>query len=237
MTVKKLPLVSNGHALLPKRVEEVTAFESSFGELVVIGAHSRCADCDQAPVYVVGEEAVHVQSPCPFPDGITMQITLEVPSGQMIVTDDLRAVHDVDFDAGASYSTALGMAQVVEAMAALGCAFGPVFNTCPGLYRTHEPDSYLIAAPVIDEADVPSLPEETRLARISTALWAYSIADVEDWKAKAGDVDQLGKYTVVDVTPGTYRFTLHAGERGFDHYAEGTVVFAHVELVTEAPAH
>ncbi|WP_141747714.1 hypothetical protein, partial [Streptomyces nanshensis] len=63
----------------------MTAFESSFGELVVIGAHSRCADCDQAPVYVVGEEAVHVQSPCPFPDGITMQITLEVPSGQMIV--------------------------------------------------------------------------------------------------------------------------------------------------------
>ncbi|WP_432158566.1 hypothetical protein [Streptomyces sp. bgisy153] len=240
MTIKKLPLMPNGHALLPGRAEEgeeVTVFESSTGESpLVAGTHFRCADCDQEPVYLIRDGAVHVQEPCPYPNGITTQITLEVPSGRLIVTDDLRDVYHVDFHAGASYNTALGQAQVVQAMAALGCAFGPVGNSSPGLYRTHERDSYLIAAPTYDDNDRPSLPEEACLAEIDTALWAYAIADFEDWKAKGGAPGQklLGKYTVIDVTPGTYKVTHHSGERGFDKYAADTVVFARMERVTQA---
>jgi hypothetical protein len=30
-----------------------------------------------------------------------------------------------------------------------------------------------------------------------------------------------------------YRFTHHTGEKGFDHYAQGTVIFAHVERIGE----
>lgn len=236
-TIKKLPLMPNGHALLPGHKETVTVFDLSTGEEpLVVGADRRCADCDREPVYVVREGAVHVQEPCLYPDGITTRTTLEVPSGRLIVTDDLRDVYDTDFNAGASYNTALGQAQVVVAMAALGCAFGPVGNTSPGLYRTRERDSYLIASPVYDDNDVPSLPEEECLAEIDTALRAYAIADFEDWTAKGGAPGQklLGKYTVVDVAPGTYKVTLHSGERGFDKHAADTVVFARIERVTPA---
>ncbi|MFJ3176541.1 hypothetical protein ACIPJK_38085 [Streptomyces roseus] len=232
----RMPLNTNGHDLLPKRTDDVIVFAEPGEEPLVAGVHWRCATCDERPVYVLRDGAVHVQDSCPYPMGITTEITLDVPSGKLIVTDDLRDVYDVDIDAGASYNTALGKAQVVKAMAALGCAYGPVGNSCPGLYRDGE-NSYIVASPIRDDDDVPSLPEEDRLAWICTDLWAYSIADFEDWKAKGGTPEdkRLGHYTVVDVAPGTYKFTLHVGERGFDNYAADTVVFAHVERVAPAP--
>ncbi|MGW1007446.1 hypothetical protein ACWDBD_44240 [Streptomyces sp. NPDC001118] len=233
MATDQTPLNTNGHDLMPRRADAVQVLTGTrSGEPIVIGARFSCASCDQTPTYVLREGAVHVQDPCPYPMGITTEITLDVPSGKLIVTDDLRDVYDVDFDAGANYGSALGKKQVIEAMAALGCAFGNVNNTCPGLYRQGA-NSYVIAAPVRDDNDVPSLPDEACLAEISTELWAYSIADFDDWKAKGGHPGNrlLGKYTVVDVTPGTYKFTYHGAERGFDHHAADTVVFAHIERV------
>lgn len=236
MPIDQTPLNTNGHDLLPRRTDAVQVLTGTrSGEPIVVGTHWSCATCDELPTYVLRDGTVHVQDPCPYPMGITTETTLDVPSGKLIVTDDLRDVYDVDIDAGASYNTALGKDQVIKAMAALGCAFGPVSNTCPGLYRDGE-SSYVIAAPVRDDNDVPSLPDEARLAPISTELWAYSIADFEDWKAKGGHPGQerLGTYTVVDVAPGTYKFTFHGGERGFDHHAADTVVFAHIERVAPA---
>jgi hypothetical protein len=55
------------------------------------------------------------------------------------------------------------------------------------------------------------------------------------WAVQPGDprdrIDKLGwTVTVVNVTPGTYRFTHHTGEAGFDGDA-WPVTYAHVELV------
>jgi hypothetical protein len=33
------------------------------------------------------------------------------------------------------------------------------------------------------------------------------------------------------VEPGTYEFTHHTGERGFDQWAKGTIVFAHIQKI------
>jgi hypothetical protein len=59
--------------------------------------------------------------------------------------------------------------------------------------------------------------------------------DLLSWAVQPGDahdrIDQLGwTVTVVDVTPGTYRFTHHTGEAGFDDDGWPTT-YAHVELV------
>ncbi|MGW6600493.1 hypothetical protein [Streptomyces sp. NPDC055036] len=228
MSIQTLPLKANGHVLSHENEATVLQFD---GRASFSGIAHRCAVCDAKPTLQVTEDSVEVQDPCPYPNGITTEITLSIPSGRIVVTDDLRPVYRWERDAFADYNTVLGQAQVVEAMASIGCAYGPVGNSCPGLYRTG-PDSYIIASPRCDEDDNPSLPEDTCLASICTDLWAYSIADFEHWRTRGGDPGEIGwSDSVVDVAPGTYRFTHHSGERGFDPYADETVIFAHIERI------
>jgi hypothetical protein len=55
-------------------------------------------------------------------------------------------------------------------------------------------------------------------------------ADYEYWLSMGGDPETLDSGdTVVHVTPGTYQFVHHSGERGFDIDSDETVIFAHVE--------
>ncbi|MER5988070.1 hypothetical protein [Streptomyces sp. NPDC001787] len=238
--ITTMRLNNNGHHLLRKGTDEVTVISEPGKERpdFVQGAYSACAVCDEQPTYVLRDGEVHAQDPCAHPMGITTEVTLDVPSGKLIVTDDLRDVYDTDFFAGADYNTALGQAQVIQAMAALGCAFGPVGNSCPGLYRNGA-DTYVIASVYVDEDtdDAPALPEPDRLARICTDLWAYMLADFEDWKAKGGTPQgrMLGDHTVIDVPPGTYKITHHTGEHSFDRDAD-LVEFAHIERIAPFPA-
>ncbi|MER0477075.1 hypothetical protein ABR737_01650 [Streptomyces sp. Edi2] len=228
-----LPLkAKNGH-WLPDNAEVEAARLN--GELFIAGSTPICRSCGIHPSTRVAGDVAEVKDPCPHPDGITTEITIDVPSGKLLVTDDLRPVYNWDDDTMASYESALGKAQAVKAMAAIGCAFGPASNCGLGLYRTG-PDSYIIASPRADDEDNPSLPESTRLAGICTDLWAYSIADFQAWKSRGGDPANLGwSDTVVDVPPGTYQFVHHSGERGFDLDAAETVTFAHVQRISPSP--
>ncbi|MBV9026203.1 MAG: hypothetical protein JO362_20985 [Streptomycetaceae bacterium] len=229
MSIETLPLKTNGHRISRKNEVEVMRLDGL--EPLIRGIAYSCAICDERPQLHIAEDAVQVPDPCLYPDGITTKITLSVPSGKIIVTDDLRPVYDWDGNTSASYNSVLGRAQAVKAMAAIGCAYGPAGNCGLGLYRTGA-DSYIIASPAYDEDDTPSLPEDTCLANICTDLWAYSVADFEHWQARGGDPGKLCRSaTVVDVPPGTYRFVHHFGERGFDAHAAETVIFAHVERI------
>lgn len=224
----KLPVEANGHRFPDNAEVEAARLD---GELFIAGSAPSCRSCGLHPSTRVVGEVAQVKDPCVYPDGITTEITIDVPSGKILVTDDLRPVYNWDDRTFADYSSALGQAQAVRAMAAVGCAYGPVGNSGPGLYRTGR-DSYIIARPGYDDDDNPTLAEDTCLARICTDLWAYSIADFEHWKKRGGDPDKLRWCdTVVDVPPGTYRFTHHSGERAFDGDAAGDVIFAHVERI------
>lgn len=220
----------NGHWLGADEGATVTVADFPSGPHV-FGIASGCGMCGARPEFSVAGDEVTASTSCPCPDGVTSVITLAVPSGRIVVGDDLRPVYNWDDSEMASYNSALGQKQAVEAMAAAGCAYGPVGNSCPGLYLVG--NGYVIASPGLDENDNPLLPEKDCLAGIVTDLWAYSIADFEDWKARGGDPASLGwSYTIVDVPPGVYEFTHHTGEAGFDHDAEGIVVFAHIRRVS-----
>lgn len=230
--ILRLPLDPNGH-FLSHSDEKVSVILPEGKEPFIFGdVLYSCSRCGDHPRLTVTENAVKVENPCPYPNGITTEITLHVPSGKIIVADDLRPIYDGFNDTEfASYNSIFGQAQVVRAMADLGCAYGPVGNSCPGLYRTGK-DTYIIASPRLDDNDVSSLPEEDCQATIITDLWAYSIADYEDWKSKGGDPASLDwSRTVMSVKPGTYKFTHHTGERDFDRDADDTVIFAHVERI------
>lgn len=237
---QELPFRAGGHVTRVRDGEAVMVTEypeDGLGPWISgMSLDPECAMCGSRVRLDVRDGAIVAREPCPLPDGITSVVTLAVPSGRMIVTDDLRGVYGRwDEEGMASYNSVLGQHQAIEAMAREGCAYGPVGNTCPGMYRTGE-DAYVIASVGWDEerdgAQVP--PGWTLVAGIITDLWAYSIADYADWQARGGDVTWFARpepgwdWDLVDVTPGTYEFTHHTGEPSFDRDAAGTVTFAHV---------
>lgn len=164
-------------------------------------------------------------------ESYTSVITLAVPSGKIIVTDDLRPVYNWSDEEAGDYNTALGQHNAIRIMAGQGCAYGPVGNSCPGLYRTG-PGTYVIASPGWDpeKDDAEQVPEGWELlAAVITDLWAYSVADYGDWVARGGDAASIARFdTIVDIPAGAYEFTHHTGETGFDGYSAGTVIFAHI---------
>ena len=200
----------------------------------------RCSLCGGGQSLEIREDVAFPEDPCPYPDGITTEILLKVPSGKIIVTDDLRPVYNgFDREGFADYNSSLGQSQVVRAFAEQGCAFGHVLHS-PDLFRTGEGTYVFANLPYYENEDDEYETEEiipkgwTRVAGVCTDLWAYSVADFEDWKSKGGDPDKMSwKDSVVAVPAGTYKFTHHTSERGFDHDGPGLVVFAHIERVEE----
>jgi hypothetical protein len=156
---------------------------------------------------------------CPFPEGITTRTVLDIPSGRMVVSDDLRPVYHWDGaeSGSASFNSLLGQSQVIEHMARLGCAYGPVGNSCPVIYRSGE-GHYVIAGNGTDSGDP--------IARITTGVWAYSIADYDHWISRGGVLRH--EEMVVPVPAGVYEFAHHSTEREFDPYSERPVIFADI---------
>lgn len=247
----RLPFRANGHLFRIADGETVRVHEDDGGIPGYDGLPpfipglSRCATCDQEPELRITWDSVTPREPCPYPDGITTVTTLKVPSGKLIVSDDLRPAYDwQDRDLTASYNSALGQHQAILAMSAQGCAYGPVLNTSPGLYRTPE-GLLIVATPGYgeDEKEGDELVPDgwELLAQVITDLWAYSIADHEDWLSLSPDLAARAarhrQDTVVAVTAGTWQFTHHTGERGFlyPYDTSEPVIFAEARLLEEEP--
>lgn len=226
-----------------------------------------CALCDEYPQFTVVEDgdgkpvSLHATSECSLPDGLKTIVDLAVPSGILVVSDDLRPVYGRDSTPRGEhpgYNSVAGQAHAIRDMAAQGCAYGPAFFG-PSLVRTGK-DRYVIAS--IDTESQPGEEEYLAgvvVAKVSTNLWAYSIADFQDWRTKlsarlretprqsstrpeamgsrpgyAGADPTTLPYgiTAVDVTPGVYRFTYHGGEAQFD-YDVRPAIYADVERVRD----
>ena len=239
--MKELPFRANGHRCSLADGAVATVFDDlalprSLSPFIPQLGSARCWTCGDALELAVSDDSVSVREPCAYPDGITTVITLAVPSGRLIVSDSLRPAYDWrEEDLTAGYNCSLGQAQAIRVMAAQGCAFGYVGNSCPGLYRTGD-GTYAVASPAYDEEADKELPPDgwEELAGIITDLWAYSIADYADWENRdAGRSAARWGRTAVDVTPGTYEFTHHTGERSFrgQYDSDGTVIYAHARLL------
>lgn len=230
IVMKELPLDPRGH--LFRHGETVKVLYGTSEEPYMLGLFQDCGMCGQLLDEEIAEDKVQIKTFCPYPDGITSANTVDFPSGKIVVTDDLRPVFNGFSDDFASYNTAYGQHQVIEAYAALGCAYGPVGNSCPGLYRTGE-GTYVIASLALDENDEKIIPQGWEyLTGIVTDLWAYSIADYDRWVSRGGDPGSLGwADSVIEFPPGSYQFTHHTGEKGFDGFADGLIVYAEIEKI------
>lgn len=175
-----------------------------------------CPACGESITAETNGQVIRCVSSCKQPNGPPpVEWELNVPSGRMVVANDLRSLfpvleeYNVDNCSGIK-NTSLEYAQ-------WGLAHGFLGNTSPRVYQVEE-GSYKVASTVWDEDDKDPL-ETSKVASICTDLWWYSICDfsefklrLEHFKAKQKDY----RVEVIDVKPGVYRFTQYGPPRGED---------------------
>lgn len=203
---------------------------------------SQCGTCGAwTDMYAANMDGfVGPMKPCEFKGEATVT-EFTVKSGRLIIDDDLRDVFK-DFNDEeenfAAYNSKLGQKQVIEYYSKMGYAYGPVGNSSPSLYRIDK-NSYVIANPPYDEDNDGSTPDPSweSLGWFCTDLWAYSMADYEDYLAVGGrpieELDAEGNWTrkVIDFPVGTYRITHHTTDVGWTEDYEGGTVYASIEKI------
>jgi hypothetical protein len=166
--------------------------------------------------------------PCRFPKGLPpTEWELNVPSGKLVVANDLRAVFPLPEDEDFNINTTRGCSLTALAYAGNGLSHAFVGNSCPGVYACKD-GSFKIANGPSEEkwngkeyVKIKPAPvfDGKKLAGICTDLWWYSICDYDEFKrrlkhfkAKAKDFN----VNIVDVKPGVYRFSHDEDARRHD---------------------
>lgn len=180
---------------------------------------------------------------CEFSKGMPpSEFELNVPSGKLVVANDLRELFPLledDFNV----NTLWGCRQTTLAYAAIGMAHAIVGNSCPGVFQC-EDGTFKIANPPPDEhwngkawVEVRPKPlfDGKKVASITTDLWWYSLCDYDDFKRRCRYFKHKVKdfhIKVVKVVPGVYRFQHDDEARG--HRGRDECVFARFKRVRKA---
>ena len=189
---------------------------------------NKCFICGEEPDLCIDGVSMRPEKPCAYPKGISLSFELNVPSGVMVVANDLRPEFKVlgDYD----INTRMGCVKQSLAMAKQGCAHAFVGNTCPGVYKVGK-DKFVIANPIYDEKrDKTVLPKNwEEVASICTDLWWYSIVDADKFKRRGLKFGEgIDK---VNVRPGVYKFTHFRHLLDFDDSSGKKVIFSEVQWV------
>lgn len=218
---------------------------ASLFKMLIIGSRG-CPFC-HVDVEVTQEEGGgwKVTEPCTDPEGTsaTVEFNLNIPSGKMVVANDLRAWFpgEPSFDSDKT----IGKRDATLWASKRGFAFGFVGNSCPGVYRTQK--GYLIANPPQTEmwdggrekfVRVKTTPfRHRRIAGVCTDLWWYSICDYDELQLRAkmlGVKAPTGKDVyVVPVRPGLYHFK-HDNQRGHEYESPEPTIYAEITKVGPA---
>jgi hypothetical protein len=147
--IMTVPLHANGHRVLGNHGDgTVKTVTGAFTEHPMLVTHLfPCQGCGEYFSPRVETSGAYIDTPCQQTDGITVTTRLNVPSGKIIVTTDLRPVYDgYGTVENPVYNSILGLAQTVERFGQQGCAFGFVGDNWPNLYQTGN-DTYVLASP------------------------------------------------------------------------------------------
>lgn len=145
---------------------------------------------------------------CPNPEAhFETEVTLNVPSGKLLVANDLRNL--VPIPADRDINQIRETLKTTEDYAKAGCAYGFVGNTCPGFYLEDD-GTYTVATKLgayHEEEDEYEDSEETPLASICTDLWWYSIMDYDEAlkRAEYFGCEATLDAEVVEVPAGLYK--------------------------------
>lgn len=192
-----------------------------------MGHDFECPFCgERLQIGFDGKGLVVMADPCPHPEGLVTEWELNVASGKIVVTNDLRTWFPSDGDH--NINLMLGCHLTTLDYAKVGMAHGFVGNTCPGVYRMPG-DRYVIGnfrEELWDEDEEEFVPNPKpcpwgeEVAGVCTDLWWFSIVDLEEFQRRVphytpdADVEAFLKdrnFHVVDVKPGVYKFRQDQG--------------------------
>jgi hypothetical protein len=173
----------------------------------------------------------------PFYENTVVEIS--VPSGKLIVSDELRGPERFRIEAKFNPNYGLGMNALAQEFAEkANMAYGFVGNSCPSVTRQAD-GTLLVVQGEYDEEEDESVfnDDETVVAKICTDHWAAMMTDYQNWLDNGGNAVEKeglhhdGGMTVFDVTPGKYRWTAYTHNDHFDLQAYGRVVYAKLQLI------
>ena len=186
----------------PRGAERILqASESGFQEPAVFSLGLRrllCPYCGKDLRVEFHGDRFEIAGPeCEHPEGLIADFELNVPSGRIAISDDLRPWFPGAFG-DYNINTMYGVYQTILSTSACGYATGFVGNTSPSVYWDGE--RYRIAN------GSGWGKEETS---ITTDLWWYSIADFDELMLRHehyAPFEEFRGVSFVDVKPGVYRF-------------------------------
>lgn len=161
-------------------------------------------------------------------------VEISVPSGRLIAADDLRSVQLFNIETPYDHRGSMDLDLLTESQAReTNAVYAFVGNSCPSVLRKKD-GSLEVVSPEYGDEDEPLLHEgEVPVADICTDLWATMMTDYQHWLDQGGSPVQPdgGKFTVIDVPAGRYRWTPFSHVPGFDIDATGRITYARFELI------
>lgn len=184
----------------------------------------RCSYCGEDDFETeTNGTTVRIAGPrCKFPEGLPpTEWELNVPSGKLVVANDLRDLFPLPEDEDFDINGAMGCRQTTLAYAANGMSHAFVGNSCPGVYACSDGTYKIANTPADEKWDgkkyVPVKPapkfDGKSVANICTDLWWYSICDHDEFKKRLKHFKQKDDFRadIVNVKPGVYRFRHNEG--------------------------
>jgi hypothetical protein len=174
----------------------------------------------------------------PFTGTTVTEIT--VPSGKLIAADSLCSVEHFDIEMPLSIESCVGLdawARLFAEQANTAYAF--VGNSSPLIAQQADGSIEVINPEWGDGPDVPELnAEETVVARVITDVWATMLTDYRNWVDHGGRCMETApggmsgtRFTVFEVPPGRYSWTVFSHADGFEMHAAGRVSYARLECI------
>lgn len=220
--------------------------------------HETCTYCGDGEYLFDGFEFTAVNE-CPYPNGIPMTITLDLPSGKLVAGNDFRDKFPGKFEGdedGDKYyvNTQRGIAGTVEAYEADKMAHFFVGNTSPDLFDT-ENNTLMVANPAwfddsdpVEAAEAKRLDSEvkpwgfpaTEIGGICTDLWWVSMVDADEAVKRGMDITPSAgpgwtEYVHYDCEPGRYEITYNGLRKDFNRDSDGPTIWATMKRIGDIP--
>ncbi len=204
---KAIPINTNGHIVhfshITLKGDVSKNWKECNADIDVSFTSKECCNCGEVIENIkLDSRGVTVgNTKCKYSNGLKYDFYLNVPSGKLVIANDLRALFPMHGDY--YINLAFNCMKTSMKYASMGLAHAFVGNTCPSVFKL---DNSNFAIGVKGSRNQNPIKDAKRVAGICTDLWWYSICDFDEFqKRNKKNIDF--DVSIVKCEPGYYKFT------------------------------